>query len=70
MPSPSTLSSGLFEQDEGLRIALSFRDQSSQALVDRNIGRVIHSMTETNGKKLSPAAVKSLSFGLLNEAWR
>lgn len=69
MPSPTALSKGLFEQDDALRQSLSYRDQTSQALIDRNVGRVIQSMTEENGKKIGAGAVKNLSFGLLNGVW-
>jgi prefoldin subunit 5 len=63
-PSPLVLSTGVFEQSEGLRRALSYRDRLSQEIVDRNVGTLLKEVSSRD-----PNAFGNRAFMLLNEGW-
>ncbi len=67
VPSPSVLSTGMFQQSDSLRLALAYRDRISQAIIDRSIGATVKTLSGSGPG--SAALASSTAFALLNEGW-
>jgi hypothetical protein len=67
IPSPSVLSTGVFEQPDSLRLALIYRDRVSQNMIDRTIANTVKSLSGDGNKAKTVAA--TTAFVLLNEGW-
>ena len=66
VPSPSVVASGIYEQGDGLRLALAYRDRVSQALIDRNLGAAL---TASLSPSATPARKADLALQLLSTVW-
>lgn len=69
LPSPLTLSSGVIEVPDSLRLALAYRDKVSQALIDHSITRVVREQKDELGNTVSEEDAQDLAFALVNEGW-
>jgi len=67
VPSPLTLSSGVFEQSDSLRLALAYRDRLSQAIIDRNIASEVRKVSGAGNDANTTLGITA--FALLNEGW-
>ncbi|MCK1738987.1 hypothetical protein IVA79_34720 [Bradyrhizobium sp. 138] len=65
VPSPMTLARGAFEQTDGLRLALAYRDRVSQAFLDRTIAGTFKASV-ADASELQRAALASQFLG---KAW-
>jgi hypothetical protein len=65
-PSPMVLSSGTYESNDGLRIALSYRDKVSQTLIDQQLGETVNRLMSQEG---AVAATGAVALGIFNEGW-
>jgi hypothetical protein len=66
VPSPSVVARGAYEQGDGLRLALAYRDRVSQALIDRNLGAAL---TANLPATATPPRKAELALQLLSKAW-
>lgn len=66
VPSPSVVARGVYEQGDGLRLALAYRDRVSQALIDRNLGAAL---TASLPAMATPTRRADLATQLLSKAW-
>jgi len=67
VPPPLTLSSGVFEQPDSVRLALAYRDRLNQAIIDRNFAAAVRDVSASDKKPQEAAA--STAYALLNEGW-
>jgi hypothetical protein len=67
VPNPTALSQGVFEQGDGLKLAIAYRDRISQALIDRDMGTVLRDVVAEAGG--DPEMVRQTAYGLINSAW-
>jgi hypothetical protein len=69
VPPPLTLSSGVFEQPDSVRLALAYRDRLNQAIIDRNVAAAVRDVSGSATDKKPQEAAASTAYALLNEGW-